>query len=97
MNGKPLVIDGKFVGVMCGNFPKPKACIYCGKESTKLCDFPVGRTKAGKKKTCDLPLCDTCALKGVSADVDFCKPHYPLAKAAYERRMEKLKCVQKSE
>lgn len=72
--------------VICG-LPRPKKCFYCGKQSGFLCDFPVGKDKKGTKKTCDTPLCLNCTQKGVSHNVDFCREHYPLAKAAYERRI----------
>ena len=77
---------GNSTAIICGSRSRTKKCFYCGKPSECLCDFPVGKTKAGKKKDCDRPLCAKCSQKGVSANVDFCREHYPLAKAAYERR-----------
>jgi hypothetical protein len=82
---------GNSTGILCGRGRRPKPCFYCGKRSEFLCDFPVGKTKKGKLKTCDIPLCSRLTLKGISPDVDFCKTHYPLAKAAYERRAAKQK------
>jgi hypothetical protein len=72
-----------------GRRKQEPACVYCGKSSTKLCDFPTFSPKTGKKlkKDCDVPMCDDCTSPGVSANVDFCKEHYPIAKAAYERRV----------
>jgi hypothetical protein len=71
-------------GVFCTRGRRAKPCVYCGAASSRLCDFPVIRK--GKKATCDAALCDRCAQHGVSADVDFCRPHYKLALAAYNRR-----------
>lgn len=64
-----------------------RKCFYCGVMHEYLCDYPVGKTKNGKLKTCDRPLCSSCTQKGVSENVDFCREHFPLAKAAYERRL----------
>jgi hypothetical protein len=71
--------------------PRRKKCFYCAADHEFLCDFPVGKTKSGKKKDCDKPLCGEHTQKGVSKNVDFCREHFPLAKAAYERRMVKGK------
>lgn len=73
--------------IICG-VPHRSKCQYCGKPSEFLCDFPVGKNKQGKKKTCDRKLCRNCSQKGISQNVDFCREHYPLAKAAYERRQK---------
>ena len=79
---------GNSTGFICGRSRrKEKQCVYCGQISDFLCDFPVEKTKRGKLKTCDKPLCSDCTQKGVSPDVDFCKEHYPIAKAAYEKRI----------
>jgi hypothetical protein len=83
----------KLTVFICGRGRRVKACIYCGKASSKLCDFPVVRK--GKKTTCDAPLCEGCALKGKSPDVDFCRPHYKLAAEAAERRATSGQNVQK--
>lgn len=89
MNCKRLQDEkGKVTGFACGRFRKPKPCFYCGKNSAFLCDYPV--KKSGKLKTCDVPLCADCTQKGVSPGVDFCKPHFIRAKAAYQRRQAKL-------
>ena len=77
--------------VICTRGRKLKRCTYCLKPHKFLCDYPVAKTKKGKLKTCDRPLCSDHTKKGVSDDVDFCREHYPLAKAAYERRQGKLK------
>lgn len=78
---------GDMTALVCG-VPKRKAktCFYCGDTSGFLCDFPIKVSRNGKKKTCDRALCAGCAKHGLSPDVDFCGSHYPLAKAAYERR-----------
>jgi len=68
-----------------------KNCFYCSSPHEFLCDFPIGKTKRGKNKDCNRPLCAKHSQKGVSENVDFCREHFPLAKAAYERRQAKLK------
>lgn len=84
--------DGSYLGHVCSrgtSRSSAKPCVYCGRASSKLCDFPVIRK--GKKTTCDAALCDKCALQGVSADVDFCRPHHKLAAEAYARRCARFK------
>ncbi len=46
-----------------------------GRPATKLCDFPLAGTKAGK--TCDKPLCVVCAVHR-EPDIDYCRPHAEL-------------------
>jgi hypothetical protein len=87
----PLIKDNKVVGFMCSRGrSRAKPCVYCKKPSTQLCDFPIEKLKNGKFKTCDMPLCLNCSQKGVSNDTDFCKPHFELAKEAYQRRLAKV-------
>lgn len=81
--------DGTMAHIRTSGHRRPQKCVYCGKVSEFLCDYPVGKTRSGKKKDCDKPLCSNCTQKGVSADVDFCREHFPLAKAAYDRRLER--------
>jgi hypothetical protein len=76
-------------GFICTRGRRVKPCVYCGRPSAALCDFPVGETKTGKRKDCDLAMCEGCTQKGVSENVDFCRAHFPVAKAAYERRQAK--------
>lgn len=76
---------GNASAIVCG-LPRRKKCFYCGKPSEFLCDFPVGKKRNGKTKDCDRALCAGCTQKGVSENVDFCKTHYPIARAAFERR-----------
>ena len=61
------------------------------REGGFLRDFPVRKTKRGKWKSWDGALCKNCRRQGVSFDVDFCPEHYPLARAAYERRRQKMR------
>lgn len=82
---------GNSIGLLCSRGRRPKPCVYCGKSSEFLCDFPIGKTQKGKRKDCDRALCSECTQKGVSPDVDFCREHYPPAKAAYERRLARQK------
>lgn len=48
----------------------------CTKPSTKLCDFPLSGSKAGK--TCDRRLCDSHA-RAQGDSVDFCPTHAEMA------------------
>ena len=52
--------------IVCG--PKPKNC-GCGKPSTRLCDWIIGRGR-----TCDAPLCDSCT-SSPAPSKDLCKRH----------------------
>ena len=52
-----------------------KSCKYCGRISSKLCDFKLTGSKAGK--TCDAPMCEKCA-HYVEPDKDYCKPHWAI-------------------
>lgn len=69
---------------------KTKSCGECRRPSEFQCDFPVGVYKSGKKKgqsrTCDRHLCKKHARHGVTPGIDFCSEHFPVAKAAYQRR-----------
>jgi hypothetical protein len=85
-----LEINGKKISaIICGR-GAPKCWRRCGRRSEFQCDFPVGRYKSGKKKgqvrDCNRHLCPDYAQHGVTHGVDFCDEHYPLAKAAYERK-----------
>lgn len=79
--------DGTVAHIRTSGHRRRKKCFYCSNEHEFLCDYPVGKTKSGKKKDCDRPLCAKHTQKGVSENVDFCREHFPLAKAAYERRL----------
>lgn len=74
--------------IICGG--RRRRCYLCTDVSRYQCDFPIGRYKSGKKKgsvrTCDRHLCNFHAKHGVTNGVDFCPDHFPIAKAAYERR-----------
>jgi hypothetical protein len=76
--------DGKVTGIICSRERKVR-CDYCERFSEYQCDFPVA--KHNKKRTCDRYLCSTHVRHGNTAGIDFCTEHYPIAKAAHERRM----------
>lgn len=87
------------------NFPDGGGMIICSRGGPKChiaacrggsdyqCDFPVGEYKSGKKKglkrTCDRHICKAHVRHGKTPGVDFCSEHFPIAKAAYDRRMAK--------
>jgi len=80
--------DGTIAHIRTSGHRRAK-CHKCGKPSDFLCDFPMHRTIGGDVlKTCDRNLCSSCTNKGISPDKDFCDEHYPIAKAAYERRKQ---------
>ncbi len=82
-------IGGGGTAMVCG-VPRRNRCFYCGKTSEFLCDFPVVlKKRLGVKKSCDRPLCGNCKMSGASENIDFCRHHYPLAKAAFERKSAK--------
>lgn len=68
-----------------------RRCWECPSGSKFQCDFPIGKYKSGKKKgrtrTCDRHLCGSHARHGVTEGIDFCSEHFPIARAAYERRL----------
>ena len=75
--------------VLCG-IREPKCWRKCGLVSEFQCDFPVGVYMSGKRKgqkrDCNRHLCAEHARHGLTPNVDFCDEHYPIARAAYERR-----------
>lgn len=87
------VRDGDHVIIICSRGER-RWCYKCGRISVAQCDFPVVRYKSGKKKgqwrTCDRHLCRDHRNPGVTPNVDFCPEHYPVAKAAHERRQAKV-------
>lgn len=46
-----------------------RACAYCTKPHTKLCDAKTG------KGTCDIPMCDEHTTKGAFVNTDYCRDH----------------------
>lgn len=88
--------------IVCSRGRQPKThCAYCSEVCERLCDFPVGkRLKRAVKRhdgskrwfrECDTPMCADCAQKVYpESEFDFCKIHFPKAKAAYERKKAKL-------
>lgn len=58
------------VGFICTRSRREiKPCSCCGKPSTCLCDYPLGRGR-----TCDMPLCNECRAH-VGMDTDLCPLH----------------------
>ncbi len=75
---QPIQI-GNVTAIACsrGHRSRPPRCSVkgCVRESTKLCDFPLG-----KNETCDKPLCNAHAVPvGGFGDRDFCPDHLPVA------------------
>lgn len=58
-----------FVIVCSRGHRTPPACRWCGKPSTKLCDYPTS-----KNGTCDAPICDAHAMKQ-GPNLDTCPDH----------------------
>lgn len=56
--------------IVCRRGGRARPCIHCGKESSRLCDYPLAR----KGKTCSAPLCARCAIKS-GGGADFCREH----------------------
>jgi len=77
---RPIEVDGEVVGIVCGR-GRPRRLCKCGRNSTKLCDYPLRGRRAGQ--TCDRPLCEKCATKvGTHVDgahkgdtLDYCRAH----------------------
>ena len=77
-------------GIICGGRRRPR-CHKCGRPSEAQCDFPIGKTARGKRRDCDRHLCDDHRHRGITPNVDFCDDHFPIAEAAYKRRLERSK------
>ncbi len=85
---------GGATAIICSRGGRRVRCWKCSKPSEFQCDYPVefyktGAKKGKKKKDCDRHLCKDHNRPGKTEGVDFCEEHYPLALAAYERRMAK--------
>jgi len=65
-------LPGGGYAIICGRRSKPKACVCCGRPSSKLCDFPLTGAKEGS--TCDRALCANCAVHR-APDTDYCPTH----------------------
>ncbi|MGH3430814.1 MAG: hypothetical protein ACRDQZ_25140 [Mycobacteriales bacterium] len=74
--------DGS-VGIICGPRQRITLCEFCGRASTKLCDFPI--VVDGKPKTCDKRMCDACSTCA-GYDLDYCPPHNRNAAAIFSQR-----------
>jgi hypothetical protein len=61
--------------IVCSRGQRSTPCAYCGRPSSRLCDFPV--TRNGKRGTCDAALCARCTSK-IAGDGDLCRAHAPL-------------------
>ena len=74
-------LPGGVTAIVCSRGRSSKPCAYCGRASTRLCDFPVLKkirsTGLETKGTCDVPLCDRCTSK-IAGDGDLCRAHVPL-------------------
>lgn len=83
--------DGVARAIVCSRGGRNATCHACSRKSEYQCDMPLearygsGKNK-GRRKTCDRHLCPAHVKHGVTKGVDFCGEHYPIAKAAYERR-----------
>mgnify|MGYP001576472413 FL=1 len=68
--GRPLKdAEGAVVGFACGPGARTRQpCRWCGKPSTKLCDWPL------PKGTCDAPMCDGHAT-AIGWNKDHCPEH----------------------
>jgi hypothetical protein len=60
--------NGQFA-IICGLRSKPRPCQFCGRASSKQCDFPMG-----DGKTCDAYMCGNCA-HSVGTNRDYCPTH----------------------
>lgn len=84
---KHLGPSGMVGGIVCSKRGANlrRRCAYCGDFSSRLCDYPVTRTKRDEsgailgvsKGTCDTPLCLGCSTK-IAGDGDLCREHAPV-------------------
>lgn len=61
--------DGAVIMICCRGSKKSTPCFVCGRPSTSLCDYPIG-----KGKTCDRPLCNSCKTS-IGPNLDVCSKH----------------------
>jgi len=59
--------SGQVTRIVCSRRSTPK-CKFCGKPSSKLCDYPVGTG------TCDAQICRACTTH-IEPDTDYCPNH----------------------
>lgn len=79
--------DGTVAHIRTSGRRQPR-CWKCNLLSDFQCDFPMHRAKNGKiLKTCDRHLCTDHVRHGATEGVDFCEEHFPIAEAAYQRRL----------
>lgn len=70
-----VAMPGGGVALVRMSGKRPPACRWCGKQSTKLCDFVVSHpSQVTHKRTCDAPMCDEHA-SHIGPNVDYCPDH----------------------
>jgi len=79
-------LPGGSTAIVCSRGRRGAPCAYCGRASSRLCDFPVTKDR-GVKGTCDAPLCSSCTTR-IAGDGDLCRTHAPLWNAALGRPIE---------
>lgn len=73
---------GEVTAIVCGKFKEAAKCRWCGRPSTKLCDYPLSsRGELADGKTCDAPMCDAHA-RNAGPNKDLCPEHAKSAAAA---------------
>ena len=76
MTCREIRLPNGVTGIVCSRGRKPLCAVCSKRPHTKLCDFPLTGSKAGK--TCDRKLCDSCAVGQGRANgdtVDYCPAH----------------------
>jgi hypothetical protein len=70
MTCTPFKLPDGTVAILCnrGRRKPPPPCSCCGRRSSRLCDFKIGRRR------CSKPLCTECAVH-VGEDLDYCPSH----------------------
>lgn len=69
----PVKLPGGAWGLVCSRGRRSAPCLYCGRASSRLCDFKLTGEKAGK--TCDKAMCDRCAYRPAGTEEDYCRAH----------------------
>lgn len=59
MPSRPLIVDGRVVGIVCTSRVRSKPCA-CGSRSIALCDYPLLGWSSKNGKTCSRPICAAC-------------------------------------
>ncbi len=72
---KTIQLENGGVAILRLSGKRPAKCLWCDRDSTRLCDFDISERGAFElQKTCDAPMCSEHA-KHVGPNRDLCRVH----------------------